>query len=119
MWCRICSPARQIVRPRNSASAGLNKVEQVVGDEEPVGVVVAAVVALGDAVDPQLGRVVQRPALTGVLLLHAAADHEQAGGACLDLDVGQLAEVRDRVDHHIGLLRLGAFLLVLHQAEAR
>ena len=53
----------------------------------------------------------------GEVLRHAAADHEQAGDARLDLDVGQLAEVGHGVDHHIGAARLGPFLLVLDQAE--
>ena len=51
------------------------------------------------------------------VLRHAAADHQQAGGAGLDLDVGQFAEIGDGIQHHIGLAGLGAINLVLHQAE--
>ena len=42
----------------------------------------------------------------GEVLGHAAADHEQAGGAGLDLDVGQFAEVGDRVEGDLGPPRL-------------
>ena len=38
----------------------------------------------------------------GEVLRHAAADHEQARGAGGDLHVGQLAEVRHRVDGDVG-----------------
>ncbi|MNQ97091.1 hypothetical protein D3C85_1127220 [compost metagenome] len=38
----------------------------------------------------------------GEVLGHAAADHEQAGDAGGDLDVGQFAEVGDGVQHQIG-----------------
>jgi hypothetical protein len=53
----------------------------------------------------------------GEVLRHAAADHEQARDARRDLDVGQLAEVGDRVQHHVGLALGHALLLVLDQAE--
>ena len=52
------------------------------------------------------------------VLRHAATDHEEAGFACLDLDVGQFTEVRNRVDHHVGLAFLGAVHLMLDEAEA-
>ncbi len=52
------------------------------------------------------------------VLRHAAADHQQAGRARLDLDVGQLAEVGDGVEHHVRLPRLGALDLMLDQPEA-
>ena len=55
----------------------------------------------------------------GEVLRHPAADHEQARVAGLDLDLRQLAEVGDRVDHHVGLAFLEALDLVLDQPKAR
>ena len=54
----------------------------------------------------------------GEVLGHAAADHQQAGGAGLDLDVGQLAEVGDRVEHHVVAAALHRVDLMLDQPEA-
>ncbi len=51
------------------------------------------------------------------VLRHAAADHQQAGGTGLDLDVGQFAEIGNCIEHHVGLAGLGTVNLMLDQAE--
>ena len=53
------------------------------------------------------------------VLGNAAADHEQARGPRLDLDVGELAEVGDRVEHHVMAAALHRVDLVLDEPEAR
>src|SRR3546814_8053893 len=51
------------------------------------------------------------------VLRHAAADHQQAGGARLDLDVGQLAEIGDRIERYVVTAALHRIDLMLHQPE--
>ena len=53
------------------------------------------------------------------VLRNAAADHQKPGGARLDLDVGELAEVGDAVERHIMAAAFHRVDLVLDQAEAR
>src|SRR3546814_19271488 len=53
------------------------------------------------------------------ILRDAAADHQQPGGARLDLDVGQFAEVRHRVDRQIRLVFLHPLDLMFDEPEAR
>ena len=48
----------------------------------------------------------------------AAADHQQAGGTGLDLDVGQFTEVGDRIEDHIVATALHRIDLVLDQPKA-
>jgi len=52
------------------------------------------------------------------VLRHAAADHEQTCSPGLDLDLGQFAKIRNRIDHHVGLSCLCAIDLVLDEPEA-
>src|SRR3546814_12620449 len=50
---------------------------------------------------------------------NATADHEETGGARLDLDVRQFAEVSDRIHRQILTARLHGIDLMLHEAETR
>src|SRR6185437_16580375 len=52
------------------------------------------------------------------VLGNSSTDHQQACGARLDLDVGELAEVGDAVDGHVMAATLHRVYLVLDQAEA-
>ena len=51
------------------------------------------------------------------VLGYAAADHQEAGRPCLDLDIREFSEVRHGVDHHIGLASLCAVDLMFDQAK--
>src|SRR3546814_19697099 len=50
---------------------------------------------------------------------NATADHEETGGARLDLDVRQFAEVSDRIHRQILTARLHGIDLMLNEAETR
>src|SRR3546814_12850453 len=50
---------------------------------------------------------------------NATADHEETGGARLDLDVRQFAEVSDRIHRQILTARLHGIDLMLHEADTR
>ena len=56
--------------------------------------------------------------ILGKVFRHAAADHEEAGRACRQLDLGQLAEVGDGIQRHIGFASLGPLHLMLNEAKA-
>ena len=104
---RDLAPARRFLERRGGAGAVAHVGD---GDLHRIFVHLDIVVAEDFRADDSVLREV---------LGNAAADHQQAGGARLDLDVGQLAEVGDRVEHHVVAAALHRVDLVLDEAEAR
>ena len=96
--CSICggnlAPARRFLKRRGGAGAVAD-----VGNGDLHGVLVHLDVLMAEdfrADDRVLGEV----------LGNAAANHQEAGSACFNLEVGQLKEVGDGVEHHIRLAGL-------------
>jgi hypothetical protein len=95
MPCVDLAPARRFLERRGGAGPVAH-----VGDRDLHGIFVHLDVLVAEDFGANDG-------VLDEILGHAAADHEQAGGARRDLDVGQFAEVGDGVDHHVRLAGLG------------